>query len=154
MVVPPVRRNRDQRHGALKKTQRLVWKLDLAVIVASIAGAVLWIEHGHRIDMGTPTGETFTSPLGTVCPDNENVPYNTDCIVFMHGAGASNMPWRANAAGRSPAEQPSPSKNVELTEVASGSACADNDNMPYTARCVAFITGWFWRPNAPWSAPR
>jgi hypothetical protein len=127
----------------------VVSKLDLAVIVTSITGALLWIEHGHRIDIETPTGAAFTAPVAAVCPDNENVSYSANCIVFMQGDGASDMRWRVNAAGRAPAEQPFAPKNIELTAVASGAACADNDNMPYTARCIAFMTGWFWRPNTP-----
>jgi hypothetical protein len=148
MVVPPVGRKRGQRHRATR-TQRVVSKLDLAVIVTSITGALLWIEHGHRIDIETPTGAAFTAPVAAVCPDNENVSYSANCIVFMQGDGASDMRWRVNAAGRAPAEQPFAPKNIELTAVASGAACADNDNMPYTARCIAFMTGWFWRPNTP-----
>jgi hypothetical protein len=115
-------------------------KVDLAVIVASIASVVLWIEHGHRIDIETP--------IGAVCPDNENVPYSPDCIVFMRGDGATDMPSRVNAAGAAPAEQSSAPKNGELA-VASGAACAGKDNLPYTASCITFMTGWFWRPDTP-----
>jgi len=45
------------------------------MIVLSLAGAVLWIEHGHRIDLATSTGEAFAAPVATVCPDSENVPW-------------------------------------------------------------------------------
>ena len=122
-------------------------RLDLAAMAASIAGAVLWIEHGHHINIETPTGAAFAAPVAAICPDSENVPYSADCIVFMQGDGASDMRWRVNAAIRAPAEQPSTPKNVELTAVASEAACADNDNVPYTARCLVFISGWFCRPD-------
>ena len=120
----------------------MISKLDLAVIVASIAGAMLWIEHGHRIDIATPTDAAFAVPVGAVCPDNENVPYSVDCIVFMQGGVASSdLRWRANAAGSTPDE---PGRD-ELP----GPACpANNENVPYTARCLKFLSGWFWQANA------
>jgi hypothetical protein len=70
-----------------------VSKLDLAVIVAAILGGALWIEHGHRIVIDTPTRVELASPA---CPDNDNVPYSASCIRFL--GYVPGMNWQANAA--------------------------------------------------------
>lgn len=115
-------------------------KLDLIMIVASIAGAMLWIEHGHRIDTGTPAGTVFTAPAVTACPDNDSTPYGADCIVFMQGDVASERGRRPHAVER----MPDVTKAVELP----GPACpANNENVPYSASCIRFMSGWFWQAN-------
>lgn len=120
-------------------------KLDRAMILASIVVAVLWIEHGHRIDIGTPAGAAIVAPAAALCPDNDNVPYSTACIVFMEGRVASDRRWRQHAArGRSDAPEP-----AELP----GSACPhNNENIPYSAACIKFMSGWFWQANEAESA--
>lgn len=114
-------------------------KLDLAVVVALIAGSVLWIEHGRRFDIVAPTDAKLAVSAGAVCPDNENIPYNADCITFMQGAGAPpDNRWRANTRETIPA--------TERSEV-HGPACpANNENVPYSARCIRYLSGWFWQP--------
>jgi hypothetical protein len=117
-------------------------KRTIVVILASIAGALLWIEHGQRIvaDAPMPT-ELTTLASARVCPDSENVPYSENCIAFMQGDRvAPAHRWRVNA--------------VEGTAGASldatGPACpANNENVPYSADCIRFMSGWFWRPNTP-----
>ena len=143
MVVPPVRRKR----GQLGKPN-LVSKLDLAMIVASIAGAVLWIEHGHQIFTDAPTHTDLSSlAAAAVCPDSDNIPYSASCIAFMQGGVASDMRGRVGAEEKMAAAQSSP-KHVELISPALGAACPDNENTPYSASCIAYLTGWFWQPNA------
>jgi hypothetical protein len=139
------------------KTQRLVSKLGLTVIVASISGAVLWIEHGRRIDIA-PTGAAFAAPVVAACPENENRPPSTDCIVFMQGAVASGVRSRANAATSMPA---APADAPDSAEQAGPACPAHNENVPYSANCLKFLSGWFWRPDvlegavtAPASAPK
>jgi len=48
-------------------------------------------------------------------------------------------------AHRTVIDAPSPAEIVAMTRVA---ACPDNDNVPYSARCLTYISGWFWRANA------
>jgi len=123
-------------------------KLGWAVIVGAVAAAALWIEHGHRTvtDASTP-GELDARAAARACPDNEKMPYTSTCLAFLQrDAPAETRSW-PNAAERTHMEQPAAAKNAELTSVASRPACADNDTEPYTASCVAFMTGWFWRPN-------
>ncbi len=117
-------------------------KLDHAVIFGTVLAAVVWIEHGHRIDLATPAGAAFSHPSGAVCPDSENVPYSADCIVFMQGEAASEARPRAKtitstpvvAAVRAPAS----------TQSAGPSCPPHNENMPYSARCLQFLSGWYW----------
>lgn len=114
-------------------------KLDLAVLVAGIAGSVLWIEHGRHFDIEAPTDAMLVASVGAACPDSENVPYNSDCITFMQGDGMPDMRWRANAAKSAPISERSESF---------GPACpANNENVPYSAACIRFLSGWFWQPN-------
>jgi hypothetical protein len=113
-------------------------KLGPAVIVAAIAGAVLWIEHGHSIVTDAPTpAELTASRAAMACPDNENVPYGETCIVFMQGDVASDRRWWVNSGESTPAVSPD----------APGPACSGNENVPYSANCIRFMSGWFWRPN-------
>jgi hypothetical protein len=121
----------------------VVSKLDLVVVVAAIAGGLLWIEHGHRVIIETPAGAAFSAPVATVCPDNENVPYSADCIAFMQGGVASSdMRWRTSVVESAPAA------NAPGHTELSGPACpANNENVPYTADCIRFLSGWFWRAN-------
>lgn len=120
-------------------------KFGLAVTALSIAGAVLWIEQGHRIDVATPTA-AFAAPV-TLCPDNDSVPYSAPCIAFMQGGAASDPPGRVTAAGNA-------AHMLEPAEP-SGPACPpNNENVPYSASCIKFMSGWFWQANAGTTAAR
>ena len=59
-------------------------KFDLAFVVVSIAIAVLWIEHGHRVVIDAPA---HAAAYGLVppCPENDNMPYSASCIAFLEG---------------------------------------------------------------------
>jgi hypothetical protein len=120
-------------------------KFDRAVIVVSIATAVLWIEHGRRIDIGTPADAAVVAPIAANCPDNDNVPYSAACIVFMQGRAASDRHrWRHAAQPKPDAPEPA---------AMSGPACPpNNENIPYNAACIKFMSGWFWQANAAESA--
>ena len=126
----------------------MVSKLDLAMIIASIAGAVLWIEHRHQIFTDAPMPTELSSlAAAAACPDSENIPYNANCIAFMQGGVASDIRGRVNAEEKVAAAQSLP-KHIELISPALGAACPDNENTPYSANCIAYLTGWFWQPNA------
>jgi len=72
---------------------RLISKLDLAVIVA-VVGAALWIEHGHRVVIETPEPADFASfASAAVCPDTDTVPYSARCIAFLQGPARSQA-WQ------------------------------------------------------------
>jgi hypothetical protein len=79
-------------------------KLDLAVIAAFIGGAVLWIEHEHRVFIDAPApAESAVLAPAAACPNNDNVPYSASCLAFMGRAYVSGMSWQTNAA-----ENPTP----------------------------------------------
>ena len=75
-------------------------KLDLAVIGVAILGGALWIEHGHRIVIEAPPPADLASlARAAACPDNDTMPYGASCIAFLEGGPATQLQWRANAAG-------------------------------------------------------
>jgi len=115
------------------------------VAIIAVAGfGMLWIEHGHRISIEAPIPAAMASPDPTVCPNNDSVPYPSGCLAFMAGSG-SNGDWIVHPAKT--LREAITRTDTELSSVSSsGGACPDNDNAPYTARCIAFLTGWFWRP--------
>lgn len=57
----------------------------VAVFLAVLVGAVLWIEHGNRTAIEPPQQ---TGP----CADSDAVPYNARCIEFMMGPGLPRRP--------------------------------------------------------------
>jgi hypothetical protein len=124
--------------------ERASLKLDRAVIVVSIATAVLWIERGRRIDVGSPADAAVVAPATARCPGNDNVPYSSACIVFMEGRAAPDRDrWRHAAQRKTGAPEPT----------MAGPACPpNNENIPYSAACIKFMSGWFWQANAAESA--
>jgi hypothetical protein len=70
-------------------------KLDLA-IVAVVAGGLLWIEHDHRIVIGSPEA---APPTASVCPDSDSVPFSAACIAFIDGGRPANPAENAPRPG-------------------------------------------------------
>jgi hypothetical protein len=67
-----------------------VSQLHLAVIVVSVVGAVLWIEHGHRVVIDAPAHTDLASLApAAACPDNDTMPYSASCIAFLQGGPAA-----------------------------------------------------------------
>jgi hypothetical protein len=109
-------------------------KLDLA-IVAVVAAAMVWVEHENRIIITTPAAAE-AAPASTVCPEKDSVPFSADCLTFI-GGGAPAVRARTVAA-EAPAAPADPHE----------AACpASNENGPYSARCLKFMSGWYWHPN-------
>ena len=119
-----------------------------AMIMVLLGGAALWIEYGHRTATDAPTSTQLDAlAAARACPDSENMPYTATCLTFLNGSAAPER--RANAPERGAVEQRSATRALESSPVAPRSACADTDAVPYTLNCIAFMSGWFWRPNAP-----
>jgi hypothetical protein len=113
----------------------MIAKLGRAVIILAIVFAVVWIEHGRRIDIDG--SGLLAAPAAAACSDSESVPYPADCITFMFGSAApSDGRTRAKVA-LAPGQDDSRS-----------AACpSNNENVPYSAACIRFMSGWFWRVN-------
>src|SRR4051794_39805687 len=119
-----------------------------AVIMVLMGGTALWVEYGHRTVTDAPTStELDALAAARACPDSENMPYTATCLAFLNGSAAPER--RANVPERESAEQISATRALESSPVAPRSACGDTDAVPYTLNCIAFMSGWFWRPNGP-----
>jgi hypothetical protein len=116
----------------------MVAKLSRAVIILAIAVAVLWIEHGRRIDIDASASGLFVTPAAAAaCPDSESVPYPADCIAFMLGSAAPSDGRAQAKAAETPGQD----------DPRSAACPSNNENVPYSAACIRFMSGWFWRVN-------
>ena len=122
----------------------MVSKIDLAVIAGVCAGCAFWIEQGHHIAIDAPTPSELAAalPVG-VCPENDRVPYSAACLAFLAGDDPTPLGWRIAAADRKFTALVFPPRHPEL----GSTACPDNDNVPYPANCLRFMSGPFWRPE-------
>ena len=75
------------------------------VILAAVAGGVLWIEHANHIKIETTPAEVVERNAA-VCAENESIPFSTDCMMFIQGGGGSNVDLRAHATDGALAESP------------------------------------------------
>jgi hypothetical protein len=83
----------------------VVSKLNL-VIIASIAGAALWIEHGNHINIQPAAPATSEGqPMGA-CPQNESVPFSAECMAFIQGGLDAGTRPQLNAADSALADSP------------------------------------------------
>jgi len=122
---------------------KMASKLELAAIVAAACG-MLSIEHGNHIFTDVST-RTERSPLAAAdCPDNDSLPYPASCLMFLEGKLASDVRHRS-AAGKAALAQPAAVKQDE--SILPEAECPAKDIVPYSASCIAFLTGWFWQPN-------
>jgi len=123
----------------------VVSRRSFAVIIAVASFGMLWIEHGHRISIDAPIPAAMASPEATACPNNDSVPYPTGCLAFMAGSTFDRdrviHPVKTLQGALAFTQQ-----DTGLGSGSSGDVCPDNDNVPYSARCISFLTGWFWRP--------
>jgi hypothetical protein len=124
-------------------------RLDWAVVVVVAAG-LLWIEHEHRVTIATPAAAEMAPPAASVCPKSDTAPYSAACLAFIEGARASNFPTPAHAAGSAPAASPAAQRRAE----ARTPPCPlSNESAPYSAKCLKFLSGWFWQPDPPENTP-
>ena len=120
-------------------------KLDLA-IVAFVAAGLLWIEHEHRIIIATPAAADVAPPAASVCPDKDSVPFSPDCIAFIEGGAAPVIHARVMA--------PAASSDAQGRGDSHAPACPpSNENAPYSAGCIRFLSGWYWQANPAADAP-
>jgi hypothetical protein len=120
-------------------------KLDFAVIAAAICAGLLWLEGGDRDVIDPPTQAERSRPAAAaVCPDSDNMPYGASCLAYLKGRDDDE---RVGAADGKIATILSVEEKDESAAASTGAACPANDNAPYSARCIAFMSGWFWHSN-------
>jgi hypothetical protein len=125
----------------------VVSKLDLVVVVAVIGGGMLWLENRHRVVVEPPIHPELTQVGATACPDSDTVPYSASCLAFLKGGRDTDARWRIRAADSKLAAVAAAPDPAEPGSVGPAAPCPANDNMPYSASCVAFLSGWFWHSN-------
>jgi hypothetical protein len=124
----------------------VVSKLNL-LIIASIAGAVVWIEHGNHLSLRTSAPAEVGAPAAPVCPENESVPHSADCFAFQ-GDAASDVRERLNTVPNTR------TSDAPRRAVSAGPACPpNNENVPYSASCLRFLSGPDWQANPADNAP-
>jgi hypothetical protein len=124
-------------------------KLDLA-FMAVVAVGLLWIEHEHRIIIATPAVAEVAPPAASVCPDTDDVPFSADCLAFISGGVLPDIHPRVTVASSAPAASPDARGRAE----SHAPACPpSNENAPYSAQCLRFLSGWYWQANPAERAP-
>src|SRR5262245_43727229 len=119
-------------------------KLDLAAIVAAACG-MLSIEQGNHIVTDTPARTERSALAAADCPDNDNMPYPASGLIFLEGTRASELRHRG-AAGNGAIAWPAAVKQGQ--SILPEAQCPATDAVPYSASCIAFLTGWFWQSNS------
>jgi hypothetical protein len=59
-------------------------KLDMA-LVAIVAAGLIWIEHSHRVAIGSLAAAEAAPPAASVCPKTDDAPFSPECIKFIGG---------------------------------------------------------------------
>jgi hypothetical protein len=132
-------------------------RLDLVVVFAAVGGVMVGLEHGHHVFTDVPTRTQLTAVAAAAqCPDNDIMPYPASCLGFMEPSSASDRqrPARAPPVTSARVAERSATMGGDLF---SPDACPGNDNVPYGANCLAFLSGRYWHPDAagpPRDAPR
>ena len=123
-------------------------RLDIAVLLALVAGAALWIEQGHWVVIDAPTPSELAAAPTAACAENDDVPYTANCLAFLFGKN-----WRSDAQNAA-AMSDGPARENRMSRLAAPTACPDRDDVPYSADCLAFLQGatrlgMHWRVTAP-----
>jgi hypothetical protein len=123
------------------------------MIAAAIAAAMIWVEHGHRVDIVTSSPPEVAG-RAAACPENESVPHSADCFMFIQGGIAPDARSRLNASGLNASESV---REVSLDapghEPPRPPCPPNNENVPYSASCLRFMSGWFWQANPTANGP-
>ncbi len=83
----------------------LITRLNV-LLLAAIAGGVLWIEHAHRITIEASAPAEVAGRDAALCPANESVPFSADCMAYIQGGGVQSDAGRpAVAAHRASTEE-------------------------------------------------
>jgi hypothetical protein len=123
-------------------------KLDLVVVFTAVAGVTLGLEHSHHVFTDLPTHRELSAQAAAArCPDNDTMPYPASCLAFMESSGASDRRRPVRAPATTSARVIEGSATIRRDSIPPD-ACPTNDNVPYRANCLAFLSGWYWHPDA------
>lgn len=99
-------------------------KLELAIVLAAVAGGALWVEQGHRVVIDAPAAaQAQTVAAAAACADTDTVPYSAACLDYLNVATAARPDPQVVALLPAPAP------------------CPDSDRVPYSPSCIAFLKG-------------
>ncbi len=100
-------------------------KLELAIVVAAVAGGAFWVEQGHRVVIDAPAAaQAQAVAAAAACPDNDTMPYDARCLDYLNISPDTG-----------------PRLQVVVASFAAPAPCPDNDRVPYSASCIAFMKG-------------
>jgi hypothetical protein len=103
---------------------------------------LLWIEHGHRVVIGSRAAADVSAPLAQACSD-ETSARDANCVAFADDDGSLGLRPRETLA----ASSSSASDDRVRRRGRTAAACPEsNENGPYSADCLRFISGWFFQP--------
>ena len=123
-------------------------KLELA-LVAVIAAGLFAVEREHRGVIGTPVATEIAPPADSVCPSTDDVPMSAACMQFIGSGTSPDSQSRPSPTADPPLASPDMDRRPDLS---GGPACPpSNEYAPYSARCLRFLSGWFWRANSQMS---
>src|SRR5690242_9046026 len=101
----------------------MVSKVDLAIIFTAIAGAMIMIEHGHRLVVEIPAQADLAKPeTVAACPDSDDQP-------------------STHAASRSSRARTGVQRRIARQASVTLAFCPATGKVPYNASCLAFLTG-------------
>jgi hypothetical protein len=116
--------------------------------VAVVAVGMIWIEQGHRVFI-TPAGAESEQQAASVCPDTDDVPFSAECLKFIDGDVLPASRARENGVVRRAAEA-----ELRARLDGRGPACPpSNENGPYSAACIRFMSGWYWQAESGEGSP-
>jgi hypothetical protein len=72
-------------------------KLDL-VAIALVAGGFLLLEYRNRVSIEAPKPAQASAQVAPVCPVNESVPFNAECVALIQATPARPGLRRLNDA--------------------------------------------------------
>ena len=117
----------------------LISKSKLVIISAAAVG-VVWINHRNSFNVQDVQSEQ-TVRVASLCPDYESVPHSSECLKFLGTSDVLPVRWRAITTENTPPMSPDPPGELHRP------ACPpNNENVPYSAECLRFLSGWFWHP--------
>jgi hypothetical protein len=124
-------------------------RIDLTII-AVVAVGMLWIEQEHRVFI-SPADAESERPASSVCPDTDDVPFSAECIKFIDGGVLPDIHARQSG---SVSRHAAMSDSRARPDPHGPARPPSNENGPYSAACIQFMSGWYWQADSTGGAPK